>query len=193
MLKLIKERSREIVDDTKSYFFFLVKTFFIALLIAFLVRHFLFHPTVVKGESMSPTFESDDKVLVNKLSEIERFDIVVFDAPDEDVYYVKRVIGVPGDTVEMIDDVLYINGKAMNEPYLDENRKKKSLFGSLTPDFTLEDITGETKVPDQTFFVLGDNRVNSKDSRAFGFVPEESIIGEVKLQVYPLNEIGVPK
>lgn len=181
------------MEDTKSYFFFLVKTFIFALIIAFLVRQFIFQPTVVKGESMSPTFESNDKVLINKLSEIERFDIVVFDAPDEDVYYVKRVIGVPGDTVEMVDDVLYINGKAVKEPYLDENKKKQRLFGSFTADFTLEELTGETKVPDQTFFVLGDNRVNSKDSRSFGFIHEESVIGEVKLQVYPFNEIGIPR
>lgn len=87
-----------------------------ALIIAFLVRNFLFSPTVVLGESMSPTFEDDNKVLVNKISDIQRFDIAVFDAPDANLYYIKRVIGLPRDTVEVRNDILYINGKAMDEP-----------------------------------------------------------------------------
>jgi len=109
------------------------------------------------------------------------------------LYYIKRVIGLPGDTVEVRDDVLYINGKAMEEPYLEESKEDNDLFGKFTADFTLQELTGETYVPEESIFVLGDNRINSNDSRFFGFIPKESIIGEVKFQFYPLDDIGVPR
>ena len=118
--------------------------------------------------------------------------MVVFDAPDADEKYIKRVIGLPGDTVEMKNDVLYINGKVTEEPYLDEI-KNELIFDKLTGDFTLTEITGEARVPEGYIFVMGDNRLYSKDSRFFGFVSEDAIMGEVKLRLYPLNKIGLLK
>ena len=107
--------------------------------------------------------------------------------------YIKRVIGLPGDTVEMKDDVLYINGKDMEEPYLEEI-KEDLIFDKLTGDFTLTEITGESaKVPEGSIFVMGDNRLFSKDSRFFGFVSDDAIIGEVKFRLFPLNKIGLLK
>ena len=185
---MIESKSNKI-DDIYSW----IKSIVFAFLIALLVRHFLFSPTVVLGESMLPTFEKGDIVLINKLSDIQRFDIVVFEAPDAKELYVKRVIGLPGDTIEVIDDVLYINGDAIHEPYLDDNRLNQNVFGNFTKDFTLQEMTGKTKVPEKSFFVLGDNRINSKDSRSFGFIREESLIGEVKLRIYPLDKLGLPK
>jgi len=183
----------ETKKNVKNEIYSWVKALVLALIIAFLVRAFLFSPTVVLGESMSPTLENNDKVIINKISDIQRFDIVMFNAPDSNEYYVKRVIGLPGDTVEVRDDVLYINGEAVDEPYLYEDREDKGLFGTFTADFTLQEMTGKIKVPEKSIFVLGDNRINSRDSRSFGFVPEESILGEVKFQIYPLDDIGVPK
>ena len=188
-----RKNLKETQGDFKSEIYSWIKSLVFALIIAFLVRNFLFSPTVVLGESMSPTFEDNNKVLVNKMSDIERFDIVVFDAPDADEYYIKRVIGLPGDTVEVRDDVLYIDGKAMKQPYLDESREDNHLFGTFTADFTLQELTGEATVPEQSIFVLGDNRINSKDSRSFGFIHRESIIGEVKFRFYPLDDIGIPR
>jgi signal peptidase I len=176
----------------KSEIYSWAKSLIFALIIAFIVRKFLFTPTVVLGESMSSTFENNDKVLINKISDIQRFDIVVFDAPDAHSYYIKRVIGLPGDAVEVRDDVLYINGKAMEEPYLEES-KEDNLFAKFTADFTLQELTGETHVPEKSLFVMGDNRINSNDSRFFGFISKDSIIGEVKFRFYPLNNIGVPR
>lgn len=182
----------ETKKSTKKEIYSWIKALAFALIIAVLVRNFLFSPTVVLGESMSPTFEDNNLVLVNKISDIQRFDIIVFDAPDANSYYIKRVIGLPGDTVEVRDDILYIDGKAMEEPYLKESKEQSELFGKFTADFTLQELTGETHVPEGKIFVLGDNRINSKDSRSFGFIPKESIIGEVKFRFHPLYDIGVP-
>ncbi|OLN22210.1 signal peptidase I [Domibacillus antri] len=168
-----------------------IKTIVLAVVLTAAGKYFFFEGLVVHGESMSPTFKDEDKVIVSKMSEIERFDQIVFRAPDSDNNYIKRVIGVPGDTVEMKDDVLYINGKAVDEPYLDENKKSVLVGQKLTGDFTLAEVTAHDTVPDGYLFVLGDNRTVSKDSRMFGFIREESVIGEVQLRFYPLNEIKI--
>ena len=174
---------REILSWIQSCFF--------ALILVILCRHFLFTPSTVYGESMSPTFHERDKVIISKTSDIQRFDTIVFDAPDANKRYIKRVIGLPGDSVKMENDVLYINGKPMEEPYLEENEQTIPLV-NMTGDFTLKELTGVSSVPKGTLFVLGDNRLNSKDSRYFGFITEESVIGEVKFRFYPFEKIGTP-
>ena len=103
------------------------------------------------------------------------------------------MIGLPGDTIEMKNDILYINSEAYDEPYLEEFKKDLNNQEQLTEDFTLKNLTGEQKVPEGQMFVLGDNRFNSKDSRIFGFVPMDRIIGEVKLRVWPIKDIGFAK
>jgi signal peptidase I len=119
--------------------------------------------------------------------------VIVFDAPDIDgKHYIKRVIGLPGDSIEMKNDVLYINGKAIEEPYLIEN-KEDNPFNKLTEDFSLEEKTGESKVPKDMLFVMGDNRLKRKDSIIFRLIPNDAVIGEVKFRFYPLQEIGIPK
>lgn len=158
----------------------------IAVIIAVVCRQFLIAPITVKGESMEPTYVNDNKVLVSKLSRIERFDIIVFDAPDSDEKYIKRVIGLPGDHVAMKDDTLYINGKAYDEPYLDA-KKENLLEGHFTYDFTLEELTDEKTVPANSYFVLGDNRLESSDSREYGFISKKAVNGEVKLKFFPIS------
>lgn len=172
----------EIYSWTKSILF--------ALCIVFICRQFIFTPITVQGVSMSPTFEDNNRVIVSKTSHIERFDMVVFHAPDAELNYIKRVIGVPGDQLEMIDDVLYINGQAYEERYV---KKNNNHINRVTADFTLQELTGKKIVPNGYLFVLGDNRSNSEDSRIFGFISDDSIIGEVKFQFYPLKEMGIPK
>ncbi|HWJ79718.1 MAG TPA: signal peptidase I [Niallia sp.] len=164
----------------------------VALTVAFLCRTFLFSPSTVHGESMSPTFQDTDRIIISKISKIQRFDLVVFQAPDANERYIKRIIGLPGDRVEMKNDVLYINGKVIEEPYLEIN-KDNTIFNHYTGDFTLAELTGEEKVPQGKLFVLGDNRLVSKDSRYFGFISEESVIGEVKFRIYPIKSMGVTK
>lgn len=169
------------------------KSVILAIIIVTLLRQFVFTPTTVRGESMLPTLEDGNRVILSKMTTIDRFDEVVFHATDSSDNYVKRVIGLPGDTVEMKNDVLYINGKAYDEPYLEEYKMDLQEEERLTEDFTLKNLTSEHKVPKGQMFVLGDNRLYSKDSRIFGFVPMNRIIGEVKLRIWPIRDIGFAK
>ncbi|MGE6488582.1 signal peptidase I [Paenisporosarcina sp. NPDC076898] len=168
-----------------------------ALLIAFaavwLIRHFLFTPIVVDGESMMPTLENGERMIVSKIGyevgEPSRFDIVVFHAPEKKDY-IKRVIGLPGDHVAYKNDQLYINGELQKEPYLDSYKTLMN-GGILTEDFTLEERTGEKVIPEGYLFVMGDNRGNSTDSRIIGLVPLEEVIGKTNIIFWPLKEIGM--
>ena len=167
-----------------------LKALLIALVVVLLFRHFLVTPSIVKGESMMPNLQDGDRIILSKISSIDRFDEIAFEAPDSNDNYVKRVIGIPGDTVEMRNDQLIINGKQYEEPYLDEYKQSLNEGFTLTEDFTLESLTGKEKVPEGKLFVLGDNRQRSKDSRTFGFIDEESVIGDVKFRIWPLDSIG---
>lgn len=178
-------------QSTKKEVYSWIKSIAVAVFIAFICHQFLFTPVIVYGESMETTFENNDRVVVSKISKIERFDVIVFNAPDKDEQYIKRVIGLPGDRVKMQDDVLYINGNQYEEPYV--NRKNGVELSRITDNFTLEELTGNTSVPDGYYLVLGDNRLKSKDSRAFGLISADSVIGEVKFRFYPLADIGIPK
>lgn len=174
-------------ESTKKEIYSWLKSLAIAFIVAFICKQFLFIPTTVYGESMSPTFKDQDRIVISKTSAIERFDVIVFNAPDQaGEKYIKRVIGLPGDHIEMKDDVLYINGEAFEEIYLKEN-KEETLFSNLTGDFSLQEV------PRDSLFVMGDNRLYSKDSRRFGFISYDSIIGEVKFRFYPFQGIGIPK
>ncbi|SEN85520.1 signal peptidase I [Amphibacillus marinus] len=168
-----------------------LKAIIIALVIVFVVREFLMTPSIVKGDSMFPNLQDGDRIIISKVSSIDRFDEIAFLAPDTNDNYVKRVIGLPGDEISIQDDILYINGVAYDEPYLDE--LKENLFEDqlFTYNYDLEQDHGYQVVPDGTYFVLGDNRPISRDSRNFGVIAEESIIGEVVFRIWPVGSIGV--
>ena len=154
-------------------------------------------PVKIQGDSMYPTLHDKDTLIVNKLylnrSDIKRFDIVVLKSDKLNQDIIKRVIGLPGDNIVFKDDKLYINGKFIEEPYLDdlknsERWKRNGNFAKLTQDFTLESLpaTNTKKVPENMLFVMGDNRIDSKDSRYFGFISVDKVIGKM---IYPkLNE-----
>jgi signal peptidase I len=168
-----------------------MKALLIAVGLAAIIRFFLFAPIVVDGLSMMPTLHNGDRMIVSKLGEPERFDIVVFHAPEQKDY-IKRVIGLPGDKVEYKNDTLYINGKAYTEPYLQEYKDQLN-EGVLTEDFTLNDIIEKGTVPEGEIFVMGDNRRFSKDSRHIGTVPLEEVIGDTKVIYWPVKDIGFVK
>ncbi|WP_271000159.1 type I signal peptidase SipX [Listeria seeligeri] len=165
-----------------------IKIIVFALVLAFGIRYFLISPVTVNGKSMDPTLHDGEHLFINKVSNPERFDIIVFPAPDEEnAEYIKRVIGLPGDKVEYKQDQLYINGKAYDEPYLD-SEKADLKSGYLTtdpngnPDFTMAEIKGSNgslTVPEGELFVLGDNRQVSKDSRYIGFISQDTVLGKV--------------
>lgn len=162
-----------------------MKIILLTALIILVFRQFLFEPVSVHGRSMMPTFEEDDKVLLVKISPIENFDLIVFKAP-EGKNFIKRVIGIPGDRLKMQEDQLYLNGRKMEEPYLKENREwaKEQGYPQLTTEF------GEFTVPTGYYFVLGDNRLNSVDSRTIGFIQRDAVLGEVKYRISPLRHFG---
>jgi signal peptidase I len=163
-----------------------------ALVLAVVIRSFFFTPIVVDGASMNPTLKDEDRMIVTKIGEPQRFDIVVFHAPDGRDY-IKRVIGLPGDRIEYKDDVLYVNGKAYDEPYLN-SFKERNIEGPLTGSFTLEETAvGSETVPKDHLFVLGDNRRKSEDSRRIGAIPLEKVIGTTEIVFYPINEMKIIK
>ncbi|WP_288226771.1 signal peptidase I [uncultured Enterococcus sp.] len=175
-----------IKEAVKTIIYFLILA---AILIG--LRHFVFTPVVVKGDSMDPTLADGERVIALKNTEIKRFDIVTFPAPDDEgKNYIKRVIGLPGDTIEYKDDQLYINGKKTDEPYLDEYKGDLTDSQPLTYDFTLKDLYGSEKIPEGELFVLGDNRRISKDSRIIGMIKEKNIMADVKFVFWPLNRFG---
>lgn len=175
-----------IKEAVKTIIYFLILA---AILIG--LRHFVFTPVVVKGDSMDPTLADGERVIALKNTEIKRFDIVTFPAPDDEgKNYIKRVIGLPGDTIEYKDDQLYINGKKTDEPYLDEYKGDLTDSQPLTYDFNLKDLYGSEKIPEGELFVLGDNRRISKDSRIIGMIKEKNIMADVKFVFWPLNRFG---
>ncbi len=156
-----------------------------AILVALVLRASLFQAFYIPSESMESTLHVNDRVLVNKLSyrlhEIHRGDVIVFTRPDgEDADgirdLIKRVIGVPGDRVQARDNQVFINNQLLIEPYLDE--------GTITRDF------GPIIVPEGEVFVMGDNRGDSRDSRSFGTISEDRVIGRAFFLFWPLNRIG---
>jgi len=168
-----------------------VKYILVLSLVFFIVHRFFLAPVMVDGDSMEPTLADGDYLLLNKFSGIDRFDVVVFPPPgNENTQYIKRVIGMPGDTVEFDEDILYLNGEAVDQPFLEEEGVEASDSYFMTGDFTLPTLLGEEVVPQGHYFVLGDNRLNSRDSRSFGFIEEEAILGEVSLRYWPLEDFG---
>lgn len=177
----------------KNEIFEWIKALAIAIVLAAVIRYFFFAPILVDGLSMMPTLHDQNRMVVSKISykigDPERFDIVVFHATEEKDY-IKRVIGLPGDTIEYKDDTLYVNGKAYDEPYLDEY-KGQVMDGPLTEPFTLKEIIGQDRVPEGELFVMGDNRRYSKDSRHIGTVKISEILGKTKLVYWPLSEMRI--
>lgn len=169
-----------------------MKALLVALGIAFIVRMFLFAPIIVDGPSMLPTLHDRDQMIVNKFSynfkDPERFDIVVFHA-DAQKDFIKRVVGLPGEHVAVVDNVLHINGEPVEEEFLPEN-KQSGTFQSVKNDFTLEELPGNHEViPEGYVLVLGDNRGNSTDSRMIGLIDMDQIVGKASLIYWPFDRI----
>ena len=172
--------------EAKKEFWSWGKSLLVAVVIAFIVRQFLFTPVIVSGESMEPTYHDNNRVVISKMSTLDHFDKIVFHAPTAEEDFIKRVIGLPGDTVIMANDQLTINGKEYPEHYLDTNKAALPEGQNLTQDF-------EIVVPENELLVMGDNRTNSMDSRIFGTIAEDSVVGKVQFRFYPFTEIGNPK
>ena len=166
-------------------------SFIVAFIIVGAVYIFLGRPFTVSGASMYPTLHNGDRMILSKIGDINRFDVVVLKAPDENVEYIKRVIGMPGDTLELKQGVLYINGKKIEQPFINtEALQKQTVF---IDDFTLQSLIGETKIPAGKYFVMGDNRGVSRDSRMIGLIDRAAIEGKAVFTIWPMNQFGGQK
>ncbi|KXN76925.1 S26 family signal peptidase [Lactobacillus johnsonii] len=189
-----KNMAKRKTESAESFGHWLLQVFILAIIIIGLylvVFRFLLANETISGPSMQPTFENNDRVIAVRHSKLSRGDIVILKAPDEPgALYIKRIIGVPGDSIKSKNDVMYINGKAFKEPYLTEYKKKLSKGQLYTNNFSLEQLYHVKRVPKNCYFVMGDHRNVSKDSRMIGFIKRQDIIGEVKLRYFPFNQIN---
>jgi len=158
----------------------ILESLIIAIVLAVIIRTFIFQPFYIPSGSMMPTLYRGDRIIVSKLSyrfhPPQRGDIIVFRYPhNPKKTYIKRLIGLGGETVTLADGRLYIDGRETPEPYLPPN--------TYFPDF------GPVKVPEGSYFLLGDNRMNSEDSRVWGFLDRRLIIGKAVLVYWPLDHV----
>jgi signal peptidase I len=175
------QADQEPKSRTKSAFREVVETIVFTLLIYFLVRTFLFENYRVVGSSMFPTLEDNQFLVVNKLAyrlqQPQRGDIIVFRDPhDKERKLIKRVIGLPGDVLEVRQGQVFVNDQRLEEPYIQDPARY-----SRPP----------SSVPDGQYFVLGDNRNNSSDSSNWGTLPRENIVGKAWLSYWPPPLWGV--
>lgn len=149
----------------------------IIILVVLLIKQFIITPIQVNGSSMYPTLKNGDLMILNKIGysfgSINRFDIVVIDTDNS--YLIKRVIGLPGEEVKYEDNELYINNEKIEEPFLKDQ---------VTNDLVVN-------LKDDCYFVLGDNRVNSRDSRDFGCFDRSKIRGKASFTFFPFDRLGV--
>ncbi|WP_071131453.1 signal peptidase I [Enterococcus timonensis] len=173
----------------RDRFWLLFKQLLVAAAIVLFLRGFVLIPVQVTGNSMKNLLHQDDTVIMEKISKIQRFDIVVFTQADGSTL-VKRVIGLPGETVAVKNDALYINDEKITEPFLSGLKKKDQALIQFTADFSLSDLTGQEELGSTQYFVMGDNRRMSKDSRDFGPIDQTTIIGKARLVYYPLKHFN---
>lgn len=164
----------------------LAETLVIAGAIFVVIYAFLVRPFQVNGTSMDPTFKNGEFVFTNlisqRLGKLDRGDVIVFKAPPEpEKDYIKRIIGLPGDTVRIQDGNVYLNGKILTEDYLPK--------GLITESHGFAQEGQDIQVSPKSYFVMGDNRPESSDSRDWGLLPYKMIVGKSALVYWPIQDI----
>ena len=172
-------RQKSFVRDT-------LEIVFLALAL-YIVIQYAVQTVHVLGSSMYGTLHDNDLLVASKISyklhDPQRGDIIVFRPPNEETRdFIKRVIAIPGDRLRITQGVVYINGEVLQEPYLPE---KWTYNNSWPPDGR------EVQVPPDSFFVMGDNRNHSSDSRTFGFIHKADILGKAEVRIWPLDEVSL--
>jgi signal peptidase I len=154
----------------------------IAIGLALVIIVFLYQPVKVEGTSMAPLLSDQERIFINKFvyrfEPIQRRDVVVFWYPlDHSKSFIKRVIGLPGESVEIRQGIVYVNGRAIDEPYVPAQYEDMSDYGPV-------------RVPRDSYFVMGDHRISSNDSRVFGCVPSKFIYGRAVFAYWPVDHFG---
>ena len=170
------------------FFWEIIKIVLIALIIVVPIRYFVFQPFFVRGQSMEPNFQNGQYILTNKveykLRSPNRGDVVIFKSPrNKDVDYIKRIIGKPGDRVMLKEGTFYVNGTKVEESYL--------ASGTYISQGSFLREGSEIIVPKGQYFLVGDNRGHSSDSREFGTIPLEDFIGRAFLRYWPFSQAGL--
>ena len=159
--------------------------YIVVIIVVILIRQFIVTPIQVVGTSMKPNLIDGELMLLNKITykfnDIKRFDIVVVDYKDEAL--VKRVIGLPGEKVKYNDGKLYINDKLVKENFKTNGE---------TEDYNITQ-TGYTTIPEDMYFIVGDNRINSADSRIIGLIDKDIILGKANFVLFPFSKVGTVK
>ncbi|WP_265459928.1 signal peptidase I [Enterococcus sp. HY326] len=185
-IKKIQKRQRIVMD--------ILLTNVIVLVILMTVFVVFFRVETNDGYGMSPLIQANDKVIISKYSNIERFSVVSFQVPNrQNQSLIRRIIGLPGEEIRYLDDELWVDGRQITERFLIEQLQQAYQDGfQVTEDFTMRELPGEyhTRIPDGFYLVLGDNRSFSVDSRAFGLVAATDITGVVEMVVYPWQRFG---
>lgn len=176
----MNEQIKKIIKEVYPYVLIIV--------IVVLIRTFIVTPVIVSGDSMKPNLNDGELLIVRKIgynsNKIKRGDIVVLKTVDSEgnqEEIIKRVIGLPGEHISYKKNKLYVNNMLEEETYKFRD----------TNDFNLEEVCSCTKIPEGKFLVLGDNRPISKDSRVFGLIDEDEIVGKAVLRIWPLTKIGL--
>lgn len=177
-----------IFQNIGHFFLEAFETIVLSLAIFVVIYFFVASPHQVKGLSMYPTFDDKELILTDKISyrlgQPKRGDVVVFKSPTNPEYdYIKRIVGVPGDRVKIEANGVYVNDEFQPEKFLPA--------GTVTSGGLFLGMDREITVPTNSFFVLGDNRAGSSDSRAWGFITKQEIIGKVIFRYFPFNKFGV--
>lgn len=178
----------EFVKRAVAAIFNFLQSIVMILAVMVMIYLFIMSPQEIKGASMEPSFFNGEYILTNKvLYKIKnpiRGDVVIFKSPkNPEIDYIKRILGLPGDTVLLSQNTIYVNGNPVAEPYL---APETPIFGG---SFLQENV--EIVVPEGQYFVMGDNRPHSADSREFGPVPLEDFIGKAFLRYWPFSEFGL--
>jgi signal peptidase I len=180
--------------------FEVVETLVLTLLIYLVIHNFVAQPFEVRMSSMTPTIVEHEYVLIDKISprfaDYQRGDVVVFQPPADyqsegDIPFIKRVIGLPGETVQLINGAVWVTAPGGSATRLDEPYVARAGGATVPTTCPPADCTGTWEVPDGEFFVMGDNRGASQDSRVFGPIVRDSIIGRAWVRYFPVDRIGV--
>lgn len=166
------------------------QSFITALLIFIAAYYVLGRPHIISGSSMEPSFDDTEFIITQKVSYYfhapQRGDVIVFKwPPNPDFEYIKRIIGLPGDTLRLQGGKVLINGRILNEPYLDPR--------TYTAGSSAFEAEHDYKIPADQYLVMGDNREKSSDSREWGLVPRKNFIGKVYFRYWPPNHFGFIK
>lgn len=188
------DANQETSNKSKNEWLEWLKAIIIAVVLVFLIRWLFFAPFIVDGSSMQPNFHTSERIIVNKIlydfRDPKHGEVIVFHVPTEGRDFIKRVIGVPGDTVKVEGDTITVNGKVVDETYIkdivNEKHKNNELYNTEA-NFP-NDIITDGVVPEGHVFVLGDNRSNSTDSRRIGYVSFDEIVGRADLVFWPLAD-----